>query len=178
MKYIAFFVVALAIVAGCMGMWSPQSGNARIDQSSSKGTIDYSGRPKSPRLHTSNEEWKKVLTSNQYFVLREAGTEPRFHNALDANFADGDYYCAACGQKLFTSKTKFDSGTGWPSFWAPASKDAVLYRKDTSDFAPRIEVLCSKCGGHLGHVFSDGPKPTGQRFCMNSAALKFVPRKK
>jgi len=174
MKYFVGLIVTVAVLAGCMAMSNPQSGNPNVDQSSAKGIIDYAGKPKAPRLHKSDADWKKVLTPNQYEILRNAGTEPAFQNAYFNNHTDGDYYCAACGQKLFSSSTKFESGTGWPSFWAPASKNAVLYRRDTTIGMSRVEVLCSNCGGHLGHVFDDGPKPTGQRFCMNSGALKFV----
>ena len=121
-----------------------------------------------------NAEWKKILTPEQYHVLREAGTEQAFTGKLWNNHADGVYVCAACGQELFSSKTKFESGTGWPSFWAPIRKGAVDYLTDRSMISEvRTEVLCSRCGGHLGHVFDDGPKPTGQRYCMNSAAMLF-----
>jgi peptide-methionine (R)-S-oxide reductase len=178
MKTLVALVALAAVVVAGLALSSPQSGNRLVDRSSESGTLDASGKSKSPKLHKSNAEWKKVLTADQYEILRNAGTEPAFHNAYFDNHRDGDYYCAACGQKLFSSSAKFESGTGWPSFWAPVSKDAVLYRKDNSDGMSRIEVLCSNCGGHLGHVFDDGPQPTGQRFCMNSGAMKFEPKKK
>lgn len=168
-------VVAIVVVsAACI----PQSGIANVDKSRVSGTMDVAGKAKAPKLHKTDADWKKVLTPEQYEILRNAGTEYAFHNAYFDNHADGDYYCAACGQKLFSSSTKFESGTGWPSFWAPVNKDAVLYRKDTSLGDVRMEVICSNCGGHLGHVFDDGPKPTGLRYCMNSGAMKFVPKKK
>jgi peptide-methionine (R)-S-oxide reductase len=119
-------------------------------------------------------EWRKILTPEQYHVLREKGTERAFSGALWNNHETGDYACAGCGQKLFTSKTKFESGTGWPSFYQPVSKGAVVEHADRSFGMVRTEVTCSRCGGHLGHVFNDGPKPTGLRYCMNSAALKFT----
>lgn len=119
------------------------------------------------------EDWKKILTPQQYYVLREKGTEPAFTGKYYQNKKKGVYLCAACGQKLFDSKTKFDSGTGWPSFWAPISEDRVIRKSDNSHSMQRTEVLCSKCGSHLGHVFNDGPAPTGERFCMNSISLDF-----
>lgn len=121
----------------------------------------------------SEEDWKKILTPQQYYVLREKGTEPAFSGKYSQNKKKGVYLCAACGQELFDSKTKFDSGTGWPSFWAPISEDKVIRKPDNSYSMQRTEVLCSRCGSHLGHVFDDGPAPTGERFCMNSISLDF-----
>lgn len=122
-----------------------------------------------------DEEWKKILTPDQFYVLRKHGTERAGTSPLDKNYAPGEYHCAACDQPLFKSETKFDSGTGWPSFYAPMD-NAVGTTTDRSFFMTRTEVHCSRCGGHLGHVFDDGPKPTGQRYCMNGVSLKFVPK--
>ena len=121
-----------------------------------------------------NEEWKKVLTPEQYHILREKGTERAFTGKYDRNHAHGVYRCAGCGLELYRSEEKYDSGTGWPSFTAPIAPENVSTRPDDTFFMRRTEVLCPRCGGHLGHVFDDGPKPTGKRYCMNSAALQFV----
>ena len=122
-----------------------------------------------------DDEWKKRLTPDAYNVLRKEGTERAFTSPLNDEHRKGVFKCAGCGQVLYMSEQKFDSGTGWPSFWAPADESAVGTSTDRKLISPRTEVHCSNCGGHLGHVFDDGPQPTGKRYCMNGVAMTFMP---
>lgn len=174
-KRILFFSIPI-IVLILIFTWSskkPSTQTTPINQNDSNiisGTFDKS------RLKP-EAEWKKILTPDEYHILREQGTEIPFTGALDHETRPGTYYSVGCNEPVFRSEQKYDSGTGWPSFWQPIKPDALVLREDTSiPGEPRVEVL-DICGGHLGHVFADGPLPTGKRYCMNSLALKFIPDK-
>ena len=160
--------LALAVcIAGMPRMGG--AGSARAGPAQAKRGIE--------KVRKSEQEWRQALTPEQFRVLRTKGTEIAFTGKYWNNHAAGTYRCAACGLELFSSDTKFDSGTGWPSYWAPIDKSHVTVSTDNALGMERDEVLCARCGGHLGHVFDDGPKPTGLRYCINSAALEFAARK-
>ena len=126
-----------------------------------------------PKMQKTEAEWRELLTPEQFHIMRQKGTERAFSGPFNDNHVDGVYHCAACNAPLFTSDKKFESGSGWPSFWNPVSPEAIAAHEDRSYGMRRVEVTCANCGAHLGHVFPDGPKPTGQRYCINGTSLGF-----
>lgn len=165
MKYILLFVAVIFLSCNSNAQKVKQEPNDVVTS-----TIE--------KLEKSEKEWKKELTEMEYYVLRKKGTERAFTGDLWDNKEEGKYVCAACGLELFDSETKYKSGSGWPSFYQPLVDEHVAEDVDYKIGYKRVEVLCSRCGGHLGHVFDDGPKPTGLRYCINSVSLDFIPNKK
>jgi peptide-methionine (R)-S-oxide reductase len=177
-KYPSFLCLFSAF-AGCVFVvaCNTTSSSDNSDKAIMAEAVPQQAVPKVKQLTLSEAEWKKRLSAEEYRVLREAGTEQAFTGDLWDNKATGTYVCAACKHPLFSSETKFKSGTGWPSFYQPISDTAVIEKTDSSFGMRRTEILCAKCEGHQGHVFEDGPNPTGLRYCINSVSMDFIPAK-
>jgi peptide-methionine (R)-S-oxide reductase len=175
MKTLRYSLGALALTALAVG-WAISQTNSGAKPSTNAGA-PTGGVTLSNQITKTEAEWKKILTPEEFSILRQKGTERAFTGKYWNTKDKGTYQCAGCGETLFQSETKYDSGCGWPSFYAPNATNIITETEDRSLAMVRTEVTCSKCGGHLGHVFNDGPKPTGLRYCINSASIKFEPKK-
>lgn len=176
-----FMLSGVVLIAGIL-FWNYSDNLTKEKNIKSKPFISDStkkhGAQMDDKIIKTDEEWKKELTPEQYKILREKGTERAFTGEYWDNHELGTYICAACGTELFESNTKFDSGCGWPSYFEPIDSSRIIYKEDKSFGMTRTEVMCAKCGGHLGHVFDDGPPPTYKRYCINSGAMKFIKKEK
>ena len=181
-KYLLVMLIGVSVVACDRRAAATDKGSTSAGLASAGGAATapttaasnpYNNVERKDKITKTDAEWKKQLTADQFHILREKGTERAFTGATWDNHDKGIYKCAACDLELFSSETKFESGTGWPSFWQPLANDRVHVAADNSHGMTRDEVTCARCDGHLGHVFNDGPQPTGLRYCMNAGAMKF-----
>lgn len=175
--------IVFLLIVGLASLWinfTPDDSTvlADVKNLSDPDSTNHNGVDMDNKVVKTDEEWKKELTQEEYRILREKGTERAFTGKYWDNHELGTYICAACGTELFKSNTKFDSGCGWPSYFEPIDSNRIIYNDDSSFGMKRTEVICAKCGGHLGHVFDDGPPPTGKRYCINSGAMKFIKKEK
>ena len=168
-KALVFYIVPIALILLCFPFACSPASTVNDDK-----YPEQEGESMPDRVIKTDEEWRQLLTPEQYEVTRQKGTEPPFTGKYYDFKEMGIYKCVGCGNDLFNSEAKFDSGTGWPSFWSPISETSIETAVDTSHGMVRVEVMCGRCGAHLGHVFEDGPPPTGLRYCINSVALDFV----
>ena len=176
-------IIVVLVLVGIFLLWkfispSHSSTMAKVRNNSKPDSTKLNGENMSDKVIKSDEEWKKELSPEEYRILREKGTERAFTGKYWDNHELGTYICAGCGTELFESDTKFDSGCGWPSYFEPIDSSRIIYKDDSSYRMKRTEVMCAKCEGHLGHVFDDGPPPTGLRYCINSGSMKFIKKKK
>ena len=180
-KILILGLSVLLFTTGCQNKIKPTTHNQMNTENTANATpAEHAGNPyysrtDTTKLNVSDEEWKKILPADVYAVGRQAGTERAFTGKYWNTSGLGNYYCAVCGNQLFRADQKFASSCGWPSFFEPARKEAVEYKRDTTHGMDRTEVLCGRCNSHLGHIFNDGPPPTGMRYCMNSVVLDFEP---